>query len=78
MGLYTTFEHPADLLFRVFYPSSVGGLPANETTVAAALKPYGTASARARTRPAGVGEADDVGSVGNGLAPDRFAWPAPV
>jgi len=39
--MYSTFDYPADLLFRVFYPSSVGGLPANETTIAGALKEHG-------------------------------------
>lgn len=41
LGMYSTFDYPADLLFRVFYPSSVGGLPANETTIAGALKEHG-------------------------------------
>lgn len=41
LGFYTRFDPPADLLFRVFYPTSVGGLAVNDTTVAAHLKSKG-------------------------------------
>jgi arylsulfatase A len=37
-GLYTNFDYPLDNVFRVFYPSSVGCLPLNETTVAEYLR----------------------------------------
>jgi len=33
-----------DFVYRVFYPSSVGGLPANETTIAGYLKEKGLIS----------------------------------
>jgi len=44
-GLYSRFNYPFDYLFRVFYPSSLGSLPANETTIAGALKEKGYYSA---------------------------------
>mmetsp|Transcript_24691 Transcript_24691/g.41170 ORF Transcript_24691/g.41170 Transcript_24691/m.41170 type:complete len:634 (-) Transcript_24691:82-1983(-) len=43
-GIYSALDPPADELFRVFYPTSVGCLPESEVTVADALLPeYATA-----------------------------------
>lgn len=43
-GIFSDLQAPADELFRVFYPTSVGCLPSSEITVAEALKPvYSTA-----------------------------------
>jgi len=41
IGFYSRFNYPFDYLFRVFYPSSIGGLLANETTIASSLKSKG-------------------------------------
>lgn len=37
-GIYTDLPPPADELFRVFYPTSVGCLPQSEVTVGDALR----------------------------------------
>lgn len=36
-GVTTAHAYPEDLLFRVFYPVSRGGLPESEVTIAAQL-----------------------------------------
>lgn len=45
LGLYTAFNYPADLAFRVFLPTSTGSLPANETTLPTLLSEAGYYSA---------------------------------
>lgn len=45
IGLYTKYPYPMDLVYRVFFPSSVGSLPQSEATIGDLLRPAGYASA---------------------------------
>jgi arylsulfatase A-like enzyme len=44
-GVYTDLGWPFDNIFRVFFPSSIGGLPTNETTIAELLLEDGYSTA---------------------------------
>lgn len=49
-GIFTSYEYPLDMVFRVFLPNSEGGLPADEITMPQLLKQANYRSALVRDK----------------------------